>query len=166
MTALSPLVRSTAAAPETLGLWGAVHKRLWGSTGDPEDLQESIQAYERGFHVKSDYYNGINLAFMLDVRAAASEGDESIADRVLASRVRKRVVGICEDLIADLENEEMEPDYWILATLEEAFHALGDSAQEARWRQRAEERAHEPWMRESTLAQLAKLDALRSRPSG
>jgi hypothetical protein len=32
---------------ETLGLWGAVHKRLWELTGDRQALDEGIWALER-----------------------------------------------------------------------------------------------------------------------
>jgi hypothetical protein len=48
------------------------------------DLNESIDAYARGFHLKQDYYNGINLAFLLELRALtalkAGERDEGITD--------------------------------------------------------------------------------------
>src|SRR5205085_406258 len=56
--------------PETLGLWGAVHKRLWEVRGDRGFLEEAIWAYEKGFIVKNDFYNGINFAFLLNVRAS------------------------------------------------------------------------------------------------
>src|SRR5262249_38060158 len=60
---------ATTNSPETLGLWGAVHKRLWDLERDPATLDASIEAYERGFYLKQDYYNGINLAFLYNVRA-------------------------------------------------------------------------------------------------
>ena len=59
---LSVLDPSTSADPETLGLWGAIHKRLYELTAVPADLDTSIFAYEKGFYLKNDYYNGINLA--------------------------------------------------------------------------------------------------------
>jgi hypothetical protein len=46
---------------ETLGLWGAVHKRLWDKTKDAAALDKAIRSYERGFSLRNDYYNGINL---------------------------------------------------------------------------------------------------------
>ena len=56
--------------PETLGLWGAVHKRLFDLTGERAALDAAVFAHEKGFYLKTDYYNGINLAFLLNVRAA------------------------------------------------------------------------------------------------
>ena len=50
--------------PETLGLWGTVHKRIWDLTSDPAMLNTAIDAYEKGFYLKRDYYNGINYAFI------------------------------------------------------------------------------------------------------
>jgi len=35
-------------------------------------LTAAIWAHEKGFYLKNDYYNGINLAFLLDCRAADS----------------------------------------------------------------------------------------------
>src|SRR5205823_1570511 len=54
----------TSNDTETLGLWGAVHKRLWDLTKDQKYLDDAIRAYERGFYIKNDYYNGINYAFL------------------------------------------------------------------------------------------------------
>ena len=47
-----------------------------------------------GFFILNDYYNGINLAYMLDVRGAASSGDDAITDHTMARRVRAKVVEI------------------------------------------------------------------------
>jgi hypothetical protein len=121
---LEQLSPTTSAAPETVGLWGAVHKRLWEIGGDRDDLDAAVSAYERGFVIKKDYYNGINYAFMLAVRASRSDGDEALADRVLARRTRNRVLEICED---KLKAGDFPPDdaFWIGATKVEALLGLG-----------------------------------------
>ena len=53
LAAASDLLRTVSPAttndPETLGLWGAVHKRLWDLDQDPKALDASISAYSRGF---------------------------------------------------------------------------------------------------------------------
>jgi hypothetical protein len=70
---------------ETLGLWGVVHKRLWEETGDAGHLDHAVRAYACGFYLRNDYYNGINLAYLLNVRAAhAKDRAEAIADFVEA----------------------------------------------------------------------------------
>jgi hypothetical protein len=42
--------------------------------GHADDLAKAIRAYGRGYFIRNDYYNGINFAFLLDVRAANSQG--------------------------------------------------------------------------------------------
>ena len=164
--------------PETLGLWGAVHKRLWEETGGSERkyLDEAILAHERGFHLCDDYYNGINLAYLLNVRAAKrADPAESVADFVLARRIRREVIRICQRELAalvepppeadkDVTNKYHETRYWILATLGEAHVGLASGPEEDAAAQEKLEDAYREalagWMRESTEAQIAKLKPL------
>ena len=67
---LAPLEPQTSNDPETLGLSAAIHKRLWSLTDDVTHLDRAIRATDRGFSLGKDYYNGINLAFLLNARAA------------------------------------------------------------------------------------------------
>ena len=90
---LRPLDPERTLDPETSGLWDAIHKRLAELPEHAEaerdrDINTAIDALDRGFKLKHDHYNGINLAFMLDVRALHSAGNEATADRVDAQRVR------------------------------------------------------------------------------
>jgi hypothetical protein len=122
---LSALAPQTSSDAETVGLWGAIHKRLWGETQNREDLDESVKAYARGYYIKNDYYNGINYAFMLDVRASCSAGDEALADRVLARRVRADVLIICDLLLQAAPSADSDEPFWIAATKVEALIGLG-----------------------------------------
>jgi hypothetical protein len=136
---LNALAPQTSSDAETVGLWGAIHKRLWGATQNREDLDESVKAYARGYYIKNDYYNGINYAFMLDVRASCSAGDEALVDRVLARRVREDVLKISDHLLqaaaaAAAAPPGVKPDgpavspndlFWIGATKVEALFGLG-----------------------------------------
>ena len=70
----------TTTDPETLGLWGAVHKRLFEIDADQALLEAAIRAYAKGFIVKDDHYTGINYAYVLNMRAAASPPREALAD--------------------------------------------------------------------------------------
>ena len=169
---LASLEPDTTHDVETLGLWGAVHKRLFQLEPDVEThMDEALGALGRGFALKSDYYNGINYAFMLNVRSKASADDgqaaDAITDWVIANRVRTTVVDVCESLLAsgsDPHSGELLPDaeYWITATLWEACVGLGDEGNAADWERRTRELAppQEGWMLESTVGQIAKLRAL------
>src|SRR5262245_19285102 len=162
--------------PETLGLLGAIHKRLWDETKDRDALDQGIFAYARGFYIKRDYYTGINYAFMLDDRARMQESeDERTADRVLAQRIRRQVLTIVDDAIRALPKNEggdvQDPTekYWLQATRVEALMGLGDPRFEAE-RAALFATAPEDWMNASTESQLGKLATLHSlqrrRPEG
>jgi hypothetical protein len=148
---------ATSNDTETLGLWGAVHKRLWDETKRREHLDEAVRAYERGFYLRNDYYNGINLAYMFNVRAvnAASPAD-AVADFVEARRVRREVLEICEEMLK-AESLSDEQRFWVLATVAEALLGAGDrSASDSRLRE-AEAVAPSKWMVDSAVEQLDKL---------
>ncbi len=145
--------------PETLGLWAAIHKRLFELIRKPAALEEAIFALERGFFIKGDYYNGINLAFMLDTKAVISNADTKQELHGVARYVRRKVKDICEK---DLESLELTEDekYWILATLYEACVGLGQHDEALRWKSESESVSKAKWMSETTENQLAKLRAL------
>lgn len=174
----------TSNDTETLSIWGAIHKRRWAlarrtapapAPGAPDDearhyLNESVRAYERGFYLRNDHYNGINLAFMLNVRAAeAASPAEAIADYVQAQRVRQEVVGICERWLAGQADAPAQPDtapqpsadrYWVLATQAEAYVGLGQDEQAAQILAAAYATTPNASMRDSTDKQLTKLREL------
>jgi len=166
---LKLLEPQTTNDTETLGLWGSVHKRLWELTKESSYLDEAVRAYERGFYLRNDHYNGINYAYLLNERAAHPSGfAEAVADFVQARRVRKEVISICNEWLesnaptAPLPSGSKFPEkrYWVLATLAEAQIGLEE---EALGQQRLEEAfaaAPEGWMKESTQEQVTKLKAL------
>jgi len=140
-----------------LGLWGAVHKRAWDLTSDPVNLDESVRGYERGFYLRHDYYNGINLAYLLNVRAAnAANAAEAIADFVQAQRIRREVIRICQQCLK-MDEPAPEARYWILATMAEAYFGIGDDEPGERTLKDASSIAPAAWMKDSTLAQIERL---------
>ncbi len=161
--------------PETLGLWGAVYKRLWELNKQPADLDEAVHGYERGFYLRRDYYNGINYAFLLNVRAAqAADPAEAIADFIQARRVREEVLVIGNDWLKD-NPEPKDQDtagkdlkdywkarYWVQATIGEAYAGLGKEDEANRTLEEAYAKAPESWMRKTTEPQIQKLQKLLS----
>jgi hypothetical protein len=177
---LQQLGPETTTDPETLGLWSAIHKRRaeLPARSDLErraDLDVAIRTAERGFLIRGDYYTGTNLAYLLNVRASMSSGDDHIADRVLAERVRRRVVEISTERLTILESEKSAPPdepggvavleeerYWTKASLAESLIALGDESG-TEILQKAIGNAPAAWMAEVTLTQLGKLQSLLGR---
>lgn len=157
---LKTLDPATSNDTETLGLWGAVHKRLWELTGVREHLDEAVRGYERGFYLRNDYYNGINLAFLLNQRArAAGSRAEAIADFVQAGRVRGEVLSICRTVLEN-ENLSAADKYWVMATQAEAFLGHGEEALAEQKFREASAVATAQWMRDTTREQMEKLRLL------
>jgi hypothetical protein len=159
---------------ETLGLWGAIHKRLWEVKAERKYLDESVRAYERGFYVRNDSYTGINYAFLLNVRAsvvAPTNRAEAIADFVMAARVRQRVVERCEAALAQgIKRDDGTPDlvetFWAYATLIEGYVGMGDEAKSAASIEATKNLKPEGWMVQTMQDQLARLRKLLAEQAG
>jgi hypothetical protein len=161
---LKKLSPETSNDPETLGLWGAVHKRLWQLTSSRESLDCSVRAHERGFYLRQDYYNGINLAFLLNERSLVqADLNEANTDFFLARRVREEVIGLCnvwQNANPRGSGQLEGARYWVFATLAEAAAGLGDEPTCQKWLQESYALKPDPWMIESTQTQLATLRRL------
>jgi len=173
--------------PETLGLAGAIEKRLFDQGQGHEHLDRAIRFYARGYYLRNDWYNGINFAYLLTLRADTpldATTQEKIADMVCANRVRRDVVALCErDLRTMREGRQLaagsvdgasadelraratEQEFWCLATLAEAQFGLGDLAGYEKTRGEATELAHASWMMETFDGQVAKLRPLLQKHS-
>jgi tetratricopeptide (TPR) repeat protein len=151
---LEDLNPETSNDTETLGLWGAIQKRFWNETRDRSYLDQAVRAYSRGFHLRNDYYNGINYAYLLNVRSInAATRAEAIADFVEAARIRGEVISICEAL---LEKEQVSEanQYWVRATMAEAYLGMGDEENCKQKLEEAEAFSPSNWMRTTTNQRL------------
>lgn len=112
--------------PETLGIAGAIQKRLWNARKNREDLEAAIEFYGRGFELKRDYYNGENYAVCLDWRAAVqADPEERAYDRKTAQKVRERIVASLSAAFADPTTRDRSDYKWMLATMANTLYALG-----------------------------------------
>jgi hypothetical protein len=130
--------------PETIGLAGAIEKRLFEIGAG--DLTQAIEYYARGYFLRHDRYNGINLAFLLSIRSdtdLSPSSQDKIADLVWANRIRGEVLTLCirdlaeianrqdrggaglEALSSELRARDWEEQFWCLSTEAEAHLGLG-----------------------------------------
>jgi hypothetical protein len=165
---MESLTPETSTDPQTIYRWGAIHKHLWQVGGSTSDLDEAIASFERGFVLENDYSNGINYAFMLDVRATHSAGQEAIADRVFAKRVRYKVLDICESIISGKDDDSLSMSdgglYWVRAARAEALAGVGRNMEAERALAELGSFAQNSWMEESTRRQIANLRELLQLP--
>ncbi|MBU4642784.1 TRAFs-binding domain-containing protein [Bacillus toyonensis] len=158
---LSSLNLDFSTDPETLGLAGAIHKRLWEETQKTEYLSKAISFYEKGYYIKNDYYNGINLAFLLNIRGDIQEdNNEAVADYTIANRIRHQVINICNTLYQSDNFKDRSDQYWIIATLEEAYLGLENKEKYAEMKELAELLSTQNWERNTTENQILKINIL------
>ena len=125
MDKLSP---DTSNDPETLGITGAIRKRLWQLTGDRTQLDAAIRYYGRGYEVRRDYYNGENLAICYDLRQVTqTDQEEALYDRLSARKVRQSLTEVLTALIETPSFKDRSDRRWVFATLANCAYALGNS---------------------------------------
>jgi hypothetical protein len=168
--------------PATVSLGGAIEKRLFENNQGADHLDLAIWYYGRGYYLRNDRYNGINLAYLMNIRTDSIldlKDTEKIADLVYANRIRREVLVLCEEELAEMDQQSSavpasEPDklqqehnerqqaqrFWCLATKAEAHLGLGQMKDFERTR--AEINALEPadWMRQTFEDQITRLREL------
>ena len=93
------------------------------------------------------------------MRASISEGDDNVADSVIARRIREKVISICLNII-DKNFEERNDCYWILASLEEAYFGIKNMEKYLEYKEMSIKYLKDDWQRESTEEQIKKLSKL------
>jgi hypothetical protein len=114
--------------PETLGLTGAIYKRMWLSNPDIELLKRAIKFYEKGFLIRNDYYTGENYALCLDMMSEAEEDDDEKTYYLIAARkAREKIIKTLENIESSIEAGNISIEIkWAIATLSNCYFGLGN----------------------------------------
>ena len=109
---------------EVLGLSGAINKRLNEISDDVKYLDNAISFYEKGFNLKQDYYNGINLAFMLYKKTGLlKEQNQDWEDiKLKADYIRNSVFEIASKIESDPNFDKSNDAVWVLYTIADVYH--------------------------------------------
>jgi len=112
--------------PETLGLTGAIYKRMWHATNDVECLKRALHYYGKGFQIRRDYYNGENYAICLNFAASIeTDPEEKTFYMVSAKKARQDIVEIL-GYLSEEEESSQSINKWPYATLANCYFGLGD----------------------------------------
>jgi tetratricopeptide (TPR) repeat protein len=123
---LSVLKPEESTDAETLGLSGAINKKLHELTGDESCLENALWFYARGFSISQDYYNGINLAYLYLKKAADSENKaEALLHYEKAVNTNEKVIAFCIKLIIAAGFEHRNDREYVYQTLAQAHLGLG-----------------------------------------
>ncbi len=113
--------------PETLGLTGAIYKRMWHVTGDHECLVRAMHYYGKGFKIRRDYYTGENYALCLSLAASIeTDPEEKTFYKISAKKTRQDIIKLLEYLSGE-EAAFKSKNKWPYATLANCYYGLGDS---------------------------------------
>jgi hypothetical protein len=108
---------------ETLGITGAINKRLWEETKEVSYLNAAIEFYKKGWNLYTDYYTGENYAYCLEEKSRLEAGDEKIYYKMEAKKTREEIVW---QIQKSLEKPDAEDLMWKYATLSNCYLACGD----------------------------------------
>lgn len=142
-TALTIISKISAANDtETLGITGAINKRLWKETRDASYLDKAIELYEKGWYIYKDYYTGENYAFCMLEKSNKETGDESIHYRIGAKKVFEDVILFILKSLTDAEPEELK---WKYAALSNCYLACGNNDNATKYEQLFMGQSPETW---------------------
>lgn len=133
---ISELEPDNSNDPETLGIAGAIHKRIWNITRDSAELQLAVKYYGRGFEVRRDYYNGENYALCLNycVELGGGKKEEGYYE-VGARKVREELVEILTGVVQSPQFDDRSDQKWVVATLANTLFGLRREAEAIRHEQ-------------------------------
>jgi predicted acylesterase/phospholipase RssA len=176
---------------DLLGIAGAVEKRRWEIYGLRMHLVRAYQYYLQGYEMGSardQGYNGVNLAFVLDLLSKQEEGelDQGKAARDMASEVRKEIIATLDPSdAAEADENKSKPEsndeaasWWLLVTLGEAYlgigsyeHAVQRLTQASAVKSKLEKEEDEskriaPWQFETTARQLVRVAQIQAEREG
>jgi hypothetical protein len=122
---LEPDNRNTTD-PETLGITGAIYKRLWLCNKHvPDYLDRAIEYYKRGFTINQDYYTGENYALCLGLKSQITQDpEEKVYLKFSAKKVRNEIIQIVNALQNDEDYNLRSDLIWIYASLANCHLAL------------------------------------------
>jgi len=154
---------------ETIGIAGAIYKRLWDYTGQRTHLEKSLRWYAKGYEVGPDAegWCGVNTAFVSDllgVQESRTGGDDAAARR--KARFEKSDA-IRKDVLTRLNAAVPRPGklWYFHASRAEAAFGLADFTAAAAALDDANaavaELPRQPLRHETTARQLAAIARLR-----
>jgi tetratricopeptide (TPR) repeat protein len=150
LTIIAKLNPDSSHDIETLGIAGAIRKRLWILELQRTHLDKAIEYYGQGFNLRKDYYNGENYALCLDLRSdLQQDADDRLYDRMTARRVRKEIVEHLGRELTAADYADRPDNLWMNATMANTLFALGRSEEAQPYEQAFMDLGPRDWQRDT-----------------
>lgn len=131
---------------ETLGIKGAIFKRIWKETDDNSYLESAIESYKKGWNQYKDYYTGENYANCMFMKAQIADGELKTHSKVEAELTFKEIILLVEESLKEAEPEEI---MWKYATLSNSYLALKQTDKAKEYEQLFREQQPHRWQIET-----------------
>lgn len=139
---------------ETLGITGAIYKRLYRINNNYDYLDKAIEMYRKGYMISNDYYNGENYSNCLLFKTQKKDLDKNELGylRFESRKTYGEIVVILEESI-----KTGEVNRWMYATLSTSYKVLEDEQKYQEYRKLFEENAEADWEIESYQDNLERI---------
>jgi hypothetical protein len=142
--------------PETLGLVGAIYKRLYETNNDLETLKLAINAYKRGFVLSNNYYTGENYATCLDLLSRKSnDNEEAISCKFLAKQARKEIISTLSKQFLVDDGQDRK---WKYATIANCYFNLGEEVAGMKFESKFLSEDPENWEKDTYFSHKQNID--------
>lgn len=135
---------------ETLGITGAIYKRLWIEEKDVSCLKKALDLYKKGWNLLEDHYTGENyslcLDFMSDIESDTARKDSF---RLQAFDVREKIISLLKKRLQ--EKEPQEDIKWIYASLANCCYATNKEDEGREYEKKFNEQNPSDWEKQSYL---------------
>ena len=142
---------------ETLGITGAIYKRLFRLNQNFDYLDQAIYYYKKGYIIKNDYYNGENFATCLLLKTKQSNlKDEEISYLKFESKkVQKEIIIILENNM-----KQGEINFWMYATLSVCYFCLKDDENYLKYQNKFYDNCTAEWEKKTYIDTIDELKNL------
>lgn len=141
---------------ETLGITGAIYKRLFSINQNYDYLDEAIKMYRKGYIIKNDYYNGENYANCV-LLMTQKNNILNNEQKYLRYKSRKIYTDIANDLERKVQIGEI--NIWMYATLSICYYVLNDNLNHEKYKKLFIDNTNKEWEHDTFYETLDKISS-------
>ena len=132
---------------ETLGILGAINKRLYEITFDKSYLNSAIDSYKRAWNQYKDYYTGENYATCMFIKSKIEISEELKTHSSVEAKLT--YTEIIDIILKSLEDGEVEELLWKYASLSNSYLALDDHTNAEKYEKLFYDQQPQHWQKET-----------------
>ena len=132
---------------ETLGILGAINKRLYEITSDRSYLNSAIDSYKRAWNQYKDYYTGENYATCMFMKSKIEISEELKTHSSVEAKLT--YTEIIDIILKSLEDGEVEELLWKYASLSNSYLALDDHTNAEKYEKLFYDQQPQHWQKET-----------------